>query len=357
MSEQEFENYLVLIGRLLRLDKAQREAIGEEMRDHFESRLAELTARGMSHEQAVRTAVEDFGDAAGLAAQFAEISQRHRRRLIVRSSVVAAAAALALVMVGLAVWPKQHENAIVAPVLAADSTKQTADDKPAITVEQQQEQARNDATRQKLSQRKGVDFAETPLQDALNFVVETFELPLHVNWQRLESDSGLKKDRPISLSLRDARGDMLLDLILAQADENCTYVIRDGILLVTSKQDVAHTSEIRVYDCRKLLSSVQRPPAPPTGQPGAAEATAKTSSKTSDASEGKRKRSTSPFSAVDELIDTITSVVAPSTWDVVGGNGSIKEFEGMLIVSQTSSVQDQISKLLDQLTSKLAKAN
>src|SRR3954468_20998265 len=56
MSDREFENYLTLIGRLLRLSPAQREAIGEELRDHFESRLAELVERGLAHDEAVRIA-------------------------------------------------------------------------------------------------------------------------------------------------------------------------------------------------------------------------------------------------------------------------------------------------------------
>jgi hypothetical protein len=36
MSDHEFENYLTLISRFLRLSPAQREAIGEELRDHFD---------------------------------------------------------------------------------------------------------------------------------------------------------------------------------------------------------------------------------------------------------------------------------------------------------------------------------
>src|SRR5256885_1830548 len=40
---------MTLIGRLLRLSSSQREAIGEELRDHFESRLTELTSRGIDH--------------------------------------------------------------------------------------------------------------------------------------------------------------------------------------------------------------------------------------------------------------------------------------------------------------------
>ncbi len=87
MPDHEFENYLTLISRFLRLSPAQREAIGEELRDHFESRLTELINAGKSHDEAVRLALAEFGDAAGLAAEFSHISQARRRRLVMRCTV------------------------------------------------------------------------------------------------------------------------------------------------------------------------------------------------------------------------------------------------------------------------------
>src|SRR5215831_10486378 len=113
MSDREFENYLTLIGRLLRLSAAQREAIGAELRDHFESRLIELTSRGMSHDAAVQIALEEFGDAAGLAAQFSRIAQTRKRRLIMRCTLASAAALAAALVVAISLWPENH----AAPVL------------------------------------------------------------------------------------------------------------------------------------------------------------------------------------------------------------------------------------------------
>lgn len=53
----------------------------------------------------------------------------------------------------------------------------------------------------------------------------------------------------------------------------------------------------------------------------------------------------------DSLIDLITSTVKPTTWDVVGGPGSIKEFETNLsiVVSQTQDVHEELADLLEQL--------
>ncbi len=53
----------------------------------------------------------------------------------------------------------------------------------------------------------------------------------------------------------------------------------------------------------------------------------------------------------DSLIDLITSTVKPTTWDDVGGPGSIAPFETnlSLVVSQTQEVHEEIADLLEQL--------
>lgn len=51
------------------------------------------------------------------------------------------------------------------------------------------------------------------------------------------------------------------------------------------------------------------------------------------------------------LIELITSTIAPTTWDEVGGPGSIQEFRGnlSLVISQTQEVHEEIADLLTQL--------
>ncbi len=53
----------------------------------------------------------------------------------------------------------------------------------------------------------------------------------------------------------------------------------------------------------------------------------------------------------DSLVDIITSIIEPTTWDEVGGPGSIAvdEVRAALIVSQTDEVHDQVWGLLTQL--------
>ena len=56
MSNDEFETWLSLVGRLLGLSERQRQQIGEELRDHLESRVADLLESGMDKQSAVMQA-------------------------------------------------------------------------------------------------------------------------------------------------------------------------------------------------------------------------------------------------------------------------------------------------------------
>lgn len=53
----------------------------------------------------------------------------------------------------------------------------------------------------------------------------------------------------------------------------------------------------------------------------------------------------------ETLIDLITSTIAPTTWDDVGGPGTVQQFQGnlSLVISQTQEVHEEIADLLEQL--------
>jgi hypothetical protein len=56
-----------------------------------------------------------------------------------------------------------------------------------------------------------------------------------------------------------------------------------------------------------------------------------------------------PGAAMDELLEVITSVVEPGSWDTMGGEATIQPLRGMLIVRQTAKAHQQIGDLLEQI--------
>src|SRR3954454_10039566 len=131
MSDREFENYLTLLASLLRLDPKQRREIGDELRSHLEDRLDELMARGVSRADAVKQALAEFGDAAGLAGQFLAVQRNRKRRWLMRVTTFSIAATV-LIATGIAIfWPGR--NAAPGPAAAiAQSNEQKKEATPSV---------------------------------------------------------------------------------------------------------------------------------------------------------------------------------------------------------------------------------
>lgn len=51
----------------------------------------------------------------------------------------------------------------------------------------------------------------------------------------------------------------------------------------------------------------------------------------------------------ENLINLLESNVAPQSWDTVGGVGSISEYNGLLVVTQTLEVHREVERVLDML--------
>jgi general secretion pathway protein D len=51
----------------------------------------------------------------------------------------------------------------------------------------------------------------------------------------------------------------------------------------------------------------------------------------------------------NDLIEVVTSTVNPDTWDDVGGPGSICAYNGLIVVSQTAKVHQNVEHLFDML--------
>ena len=135
MSEAEFDSYLSLMAKFLRLRSRQKDALADELRDHLESRLDELLAQGKTREQAVSIALEEFGDAAVLAEDFSRLASRHTRRFVMRCTAASAVVVAAVVLLTLAVAPPVPDGAGPPPLVAQDAApggEPAADAVPAI---------------------------------------------------------------------------------------------------------------------------------------------------------------------------------------------------------------------------------
>jgi len=262
------------------------------------------------------------------------------------------------------------------------------------------EDARNDATVEKLKKPLDVDFIETPLVDVLDFIKTKADVQFYVDARAL-SDIGLETSAPVSLSLKSISGEMALDLMLDQLD--LEYVLRSGVIIVTTPEVAELQLTVRIYSVKDLRAApVDRAEGPAAAdarralgllaarsqrsglgefggvggfaggdeeplripllesmvqllakrdsllEQGNAEAAKKAEREFYELAHSVL-RSAETQSPYDDLVGLITTSINPEMWDDVGGPGSITVFRDKLVVTNSRQVHGKIEDLLRQL--------
>lgn len=170
--------------------------------------------------------------------------------------------------------------------------------------------------------RAPLDFVETPLNQIANVLAEDYDIPILFDTAALDAvASSPEVEATVSIanvSLRSA-----LDLMLRNAGaEDLTYVVDDEVLLITTQEEAEKRLEVRVYRVDDLNVSKPWP------YPGA-----------------------TAYADFNSLIDLIASCVERESWMENGtGEGEIQPYgDGLIVISQTRRVHDQVAQLLDAI--------
>lgn len=163
-----------------------------------------------------------------------------------------------------------------------------------------------------------LEFDQIPLIDALSRLADLRHVQLYIDHKAL-SHAGISIETPVTHPVKGLTWGTVLKLILDELDLD--YSIRDGVLLVTTKDEAENMLSIKVYPVFDLV--VRRPHAP-ANRPGL---------------------------DFGSLINDIVTNIAPDTWGDVGGPGAIERFtnSGALVVSQTTGIHQEIAEFLKAL--------
>jgi hypothetical protein len=169
---------------------------------------------------------------------------------------------------------------------------------------------------------EGLEFTDAPLEDIVSFLESEYGIPVEINTSELD-ESGIDAQKPVSISLHGVSLGAALRVLLNPM--RSTYIVRDEVLMITSKEEADRHLVTCVYDVRDLL------------QPAGGNAD------------------------FDSLIDTIVSCIATESWaENGGGQSDIRPLPpGFLVISQTARVHEEIQDLLNavrQMTSQPAQA-
>ena len=178
-----------------------------------------------------------------------------------------------VVLVAVSLWP------ILESVPPQDASFLAANEPDAAA--QQRIESALDATAE-------VEFHETPLSEVVGFLRETYKIPVVINNRALD-DVGLGTETPVTMSLRGISLRSLLHLMLKELD--LTYVIRNQVLMITTPEEAESRLASRVYPVSDLAIDV--PPPLVVG---------------------------SLPSRFDTVKNLLQEIVAPDSWDYVGGS-------------------------------------
>ncbi|HEV3340101.1 MAG TPA: hypothetical protein VG125_07080 [Pirellulales bacterium] len=109
-----------------------------------------------------------------------------------------------------------------------------------------------------LDDKTDLDFAEQPLTDVIEYLQTRHEINIQLD-QKALSDAGVGSDTPISRNIKGITLRSALKLLLAELD--LTYVIKNEVLMITSKTEAENLLSMRVYPVADLVI----PPGPRLG--------------------------------------------------------------------------------------------
>ena len=188
---------------------------------------------------------------------------------------------------------------------------------------------------------------EAPLHELAEALAAELDAPVVISAKKLE-EAAINVQTPVTYRLKNVKMQVALKLILDEL--GLTYLAADDIIVITTPEDAGSRLITRVYDCRELMklpSPVKKVKQPAPANPGGGIGTPEIPAQAPE----KKKEEVGPDGGYDitDLMHLITTTVAPDTWDEVGGPGSLADFKGLVTVSTTQDVHDQVEKLLNML--------
>ena len=245
--------------------------------------------------------------------------------------------------------------------------------RPAGGADEQAESEVDRAVHRRLMQvQKRMELTGVRLEQAIDYIRDISGTSIHVKWATLEQ-AGVTKDTTVTVKLQDVTIDKALRTILEDVGgvNPLSYVVSDGVITISTKEDLSKETITRVYDIRDLIVSVPNFDPPSIGGNLGSGSTGGTSGSTGGTTGGSSGGSTSFGSSsgssgsssssggnngpsrddmIKNILDLVETTIAPETWiDKQGTIGSMRELNGNMIVTQTSDNHRALIELLTKL--------
>ena len=168
----------------------------------------------------------------------------------------------------------------------------------------------------------GLDFSEQPLADVVNQLQEEYGIPIKLNARALD-EIGVRTDEAVTIHAKNIS--LRAGLRMMMQNLSLTYVIQDEVLMITTEDEAEKILVTCVYDVRDLAAAYKQ----------------------------KDPQGASAHADYNPLIGAITECIAKDTWhENGGGDAEIRPLQpGLLVISQTPAIHEQIRELLSAVRS------
>ncbi len=219
-----------------------------------------------------------------------------------------------------------------------------------------------------------VNLQDSTLREALEWIAAATGANVVIRWDQLEI-AGVSDDAEVSIRARNLRLRQVLWMILNQVsppDTRLAYRISRDMILISTEQDLSQEMIVRVYNVTDIVATEIATPEIGIGRThqiptitgfGVAPGAAAANLRPQEVNSGVRIRADNPRGVdedsedagrnsfderMQELADVITATVEPESWDVNGGNGTIRIYRGMLIVRNSPFVHQKLGGPIDE---------
>ncbi|MGE3180180.1 MAG: hypothetical protein AB7N71_00995 [Phycisphaerae bacterium] len=206
------------------------------------------------------------------------------------------------------------------------------------------------------------------LERVLDFLQDQSEINFSVDWEDLEAN-GIERDVPVTLKLTQLPLRTVLNEILSQVggEVRLAFSVGESLLRIATKDKLDRDKLVLVYDIRDLLVNVPRftnaaqlDPAQALqgltqgggaggvggGGGGGGGGGQQLFQNTNQGQENNEDNA----NLAEEIMDIIRQTVEPDSWqETGGGDASVRELNGQLIVYNTSDSHRRVQDLLNQL--------
>ncbi|MDY6912935.1 MAG: hypothetical protein SVT52_00520, partial [Planctomycetota bacterium] len=205
-----------------------------------------------------------------------------------------------------------------------------------------------------------LDFADIQFKDVVQFLRETSGVSIYVNWRALEA-VGVDRATTVNVHLVGVTFEKALRIILNDVGgvTPLKFVVDEGVITVSTDDDLSRRTTTRVYDIRDLIVRVPNFVAPRIDLDQIGEAEADTEGGGGFGGEGlfgedeeeaeDEENIPTKGEIIDDIIDLVKDTIDPTSWRPEGEIGSIRELHGQLVVTQTAENHQRLIELVGQL--------